>query len=104
MPRTIEHIVETHQVAAERRKAGQPVWDFRVEIKKYLHNENLSFGQVRDSVTRALRGSTWFASEDEFSRLHEVVDGLSDAEDVEEFDGWLDEVYDLADEQRAWLG
>lgn len=39
MPRTIESIVENHRVAAERRAAGKPVWDRKIDVKAILHED-----------------------------------------------------------------
>jgi len=35
--------------------------------------------------------------------LDEIADGLAFADDTEEFDGWFDELYDMADYDRAWI-
>ncbi|MCO3748719.1 hypothetical protein FA132_25705 [Pseudomonas aeruginosa] len=38
MPRTLEIIVENHRVAAERRAAGRPVWDRKIDINSTCGN------------------------------------------------------------------
>lgn len=103
MPRTIESILSSREDARSRVATGKPVWDEKVEIKKYLHNDDLSFGQTRDRVVSALKASRWFRKE-EFSDLHDAVEEMADAETVEHFDLVLDAIYDMADADRIWLG
>lgn len=49
MPRTIEHIVATHEIAQARRKAGKPVWDRTVNIKEIIGRD-----QSNDSDEHAI--------------------------------------------------
>jgi hypothetical protein len=51
-----------------------------------------------------IRASNWYRGQEEFSTLHNVVDELTDSTDSDEFNQWLDELYDLADYDRIWLG
>ncbi len=103
MPRTVDHIVETHRLAAERRAAGQPVWDRRINVADIWRNEALTFEQRRDAIVARLRTSAWLAGRNASDPLVEAVDGLAAADDVDEFDGWWDEVYDHADYDRVWI-
>lgn len=103
MPSTIDHKVEMFHVAQSRRAAGLPVWERRLNFADVVHNEALSFEQRRDAIVDRLRHSAWFAGRDEFDELVEAVDNLARADDADEFDGWWDEIYDVADYDRVWI-
>jgi len=106
MPRTIEHIVDMHRIAQDRKAKGQPVWDRKVNLAGIFHNDTMTFTERRDAIVRVLRASAWLkerADRDACGGLGEIVDNLADAEDAEEFDGWWDELYDEADYDRVWI-
>ncbi|NKY60426.1 hypothetical protein [Nocardia flavorosea] len=104
MPRTVDHIVATHQLAAERRKAGKPIWDETIDVSRVWNDDDLSFEEKRDAIVAQFKRSRWFRDDDEFGRVREIVDEeIAYAEDVDEFDGWWDELYDLADYDRIWI-
>jgi len=103
VPRTAEHIAETHRIAHERVAAGKPAWEYTVDLSAVFHNEGMSFEEIRDAVVQILRSSKWADGRDEFDDLIEAIDGLAAAEDNEEFNGWFDEIYDRADYDRAWI-
>lgn len=96
MPRTIEHIVEMHRLAQDRKANGRPIWDRKINLTGVFHNNDLTFEQRRDAIVRILRASAWMKERAE-------VDNLAYAEDTEEFDGWWDELYDEADYDRVWI-
>ena len=101
--RTIEHLVETHRIAAERTAAGLPVWDRRLDVSDVFHNDALTFTEKRDAIMHKLRATGWLDDRDMFDGLVLAVDGLADAVDENEFDGWWDEVYGYADYDRVWI-
>lgn len=106
MPRTIDHLVATHELARERRAAGKPIWAHTVDVSRVFHNEDLTFAQRRDGIVAALRGSSWYrqADPDDCDGVRELVDDhLAYAETGDEFDGPWDELYDLADVDRVWI-
>jgi hypothetical protein len=103
VPNTVEHKVEMFKLAQERRAAGLPSWDRKIRLGDIFRNESMTFEQRRDAIVARLRASAWLGSKDEFDNLVEAVDGLAHAEDAEEFDGWWDEIYDIADEERVWI-
>lgn len=104
MPRTVDHIVETHQIAQERRAAGLPIWDKRIDVSAVFHDDDLSFTERRDAIVERIRKSGWLADRDEFDDLVELVnDHLAYAEDVKEFDELWDALYDHADVDRVWI-
>lgn len=106
MPRTIEHIVDMHRLAQDRRTKGQPIWDRKINLSGVFHNDTMTFTERRDAIVRILRASAWMkqrAEQDAFGGLAEILDNLAEAEDTEEFDGWWDELYDEADYDRVWI-
>lgn len=103
MPRTIEHIVETHRIAAQRRAAGLPHWKHTIKLGDIWRNEDLGFEERRDRVVARLRRSPWLRDRDEVDPLLEIVEHLAHAEDFDEFNDWWDEIYDAADIERVWI-
>lgn len=103
MPDTVDHRVEMYRLAQERQKAGQPVWDRKISVRDVFRNEAMIFEQRRDAIVNRLRTSGWFAGRDMFDELATAVEGLAGSDDAEEFDGWWDEIYDIADCDRVWI-
>jgi hypothetical protein len=105
MPRTVDHIVDTHRIAAARRDAGLPVWDRRINLADIWRNEGLTFEQRRDAIVSRLNASPWIKNRDQsgFDQLGDIVYSLSTADDQEEFNGWWGELYDHADIDRVWI-
>lgn len=106
MPRTPDHLVAVHQLAAERRKAGKPVWAETVDLSHVFHDEALTFEQRRDAIVARLKASRWFKNADphRFDGVYEIInDHLAYAENQDEFNGWWDELYDHADYDRVWF-
>ncbi|HGY9634327.1 hypothetical protein LU674_001730 [Pseudomonas alloputida] len=125
MPRTIESIVENHRVAAERRAAGKPVWDRKIDIKAILHEDqsntsNEHAAQVANHIGALIRSrvpADWldWESTDLDEDLAHIVEGMEalkpDSYDGEEdftpltdLNSMLDQLYDWADGKRVWLG
>lgn len=103
MARSVEHIVAMHQLAEERRKAGKPVWAYKVDLSEVFHNDDIPFEDKRGRIATTIKASNWYRDRADFSNLDEIADGLAFADDTEEFDGWFDELYDRADYDRAWI-
>lgn len=100
MPRTVDHIVETHRIARARRKAGQPIWAHRVDVSDIFHNEALTFKQRRDHIVTRLRASAWHRNSE---TVQELTDELADAQNGDELDGPWDGLYDEAAHDRVWI-
>jgi hypothetical protein len=105
MPRTADHIVATHQITRQRIADGLPVWGGSIDVSDVFHNDALTFEQRRDAIAKRLKVSPWYVNADvaEFDGVHDVVNDLADSEDQEEFNGWWDELYDLADIDRVHI-
>jgi hypothetical protein len=122
MPRTIDHILDCHHAAQERRNRGQDPWDRRINIKTVLHRdpdniENAYAASVGREIADLLRLRTpvsWreIRSDDFDWDLDEILDFLSSLKGdnqpensvVEELNQILDMLYDWADRKRIWLG
>jgi hypothetical protein len=103
VPNTPDHKAEMFLLALERQAAGLPSWDKKINLRHVFHNQAMTFTERRNAIVGILRTSPWLKGRDEFDRLVEVVDNLADAEDTAEFDGWWDELYDIADYERVWI-
>lgn len=103
MPRTVDHIVHTHQIARARVAQGLPAWERHIDLRGVFHNENMTFTQRRDAIVNRLKNTRWYqhADQAEFDGVYDVINELGHAETPEEFDGWWDELYDLADTDRV---
>lgn len=104
MPNTPEHKADMYALARQRQAAGLPVWDRKISLADVFHNEAMTFEQRRDAIVKRLRASAWLAGRDESDELVCAVNELADAEDGDEFDGPWDLIYDIADEDRVWIG
>ena len=103
MPSTVEHKVEMHQLAQDRKRAGLPAWDRKLRLKDVFRNEALTFEQRRDAIAARIRSNPWFADRDMFDDLVLLVEDLETAEDTGEFDEVWDAIYDIADCDRVWI-
>lgn len=125
MPRTIESIVENHQVAAARRAAGKPIWDRSINIKEILHEDpsnesNEHAAKVANRIGAMIRGrvpADWLDWDSDAldEDLVNVVEGMEalkadsyvdekDFTPLQDLNGMLDQLYDWANANRVWLG
>lgn len=106
MPRTADHIVATHQLAQQRVRTGLPVWAEKVDLSAVFHNPDMTFTARRDAIVAQLKRTRWYKTADphEFDGVHDIIaEHLASAEGTAEWDGWWDELYDLADFARVWI-
>ena len=105
MARTIEGIMASHDAATALRKAGKPIWTFKVMgIRDILQDDSLDRTAVGAKVAKTIRASRWGRSLEEGDSLFSALENLEDTLDDEDFNYWLDEIYDMADADRAWIG
>lgn len=97
---SIEHLVAVHELAAERRANGLPVWDRRINVSDVFHADEIPFESKRDTIVARLRSHQWYQ---ENSELEDIVDQLEDSDDPDDFDYWWDALYDEADYDRVWI-
>lgn len=76
-------------------------WVYTIHLKD-VWGLDTAFEEKRDVIVKRLRESKWFA-ENQGSFIHEIADNLEEAEDVNEFDEWWNQLYDYADSHRAWI-
>ncbi len=105
MPRTVEHIVDMHQLARDRRNAGLPVWAETIDLKDIWQDDDMPEMTKRDAIVARIKASRWYRNRDSagFDERGEAVDNLADAADEDEFNGWWDELYDFWDADRVWI-
>ena len=76
-------------------------WKNQLDIADVWRDPDLSWQDQRDEIISRIRKAPWF---DDFDfQLLDAVDGLSGAEDVQEFDGYWEDFYDWADANRVWI-
>ena len=109
MARTIESIMDAHHAASKLRAAGKPIWGKRVNVVlPYAPSSDL--GEVeanRQAWARALKASGWYKQSDDYVKA--AIDAIDEwrveeESDVAEVNALLDEMYDLADSDRVWIG
>lgn len=105
MPRDVEHIVATHQLAQARRNAGQPIWERTLDVSDVFHNDALTFPEIRDAVVARIKNSPWYQNRDTtgFDEFGEHVEELAHVENADDFDEFWDAIYDQADYDRVWI-
>ena len=103
MPDTAEHRADMYQLAKERRKAGEPSWAHKINLRGVFHNDELTFEQKRDTTVRRIRATTWFKDYGEYDELPQLVEELSETESVHDFDVVFDCIYDIADADHVWI-
>lgn len=79
-----------------------PVWNYKIELSDIFHAENVDFPAKRDEIVRRLRDSDWYDKCFSF-RLADTLESLEDSENVEDFDYYWNDLYDVADIDRAWI-
>lgn len=108
---TVEHRVNCHRMAAERRAAGKNPWAQTVRIK-HLFVPRSDAAEVGASVAAILRAA--FPSKLDMDRDYdfdlaemverfETITGFEGVTPTEEFDATLDEFYTWVDNNRVWV-
>lgn len=90
-------------------------WKAKVNVAaefRAFEDGSMPFEEVRDGIVAKLdklssptrpRKLRIFEDEQDQLRFEEAVDALRYAEDVEEFDGYWSDLYDLADDNLLWI-
>ena len=104
MSRTIEGIMSSHDAATALRKAGKPIWTYKVMgIKDIIQDDSLDTETKGKKIAKTIRASRWGRSLEEGDTLFSVLENLEETLGDEDFNNWLDEIYDMADADRAWI-
>jgi hypothetical protein len=128
MARTIEHIVATHKHATALRAQGKNIWPHQANIREIIRGgqgQKATPGLIASVANRVAQVLRAKLPKSFFDVTHESFDfhfndavetfedytvaGLtrdaSEGLDIEaEFNGWLEDIYDWADNNRVWLG
>ena len=125
MPLTVEHIVSCHAAAAELRKAGNPIWSRKVNIKTILSEDPTNkspehAASVANRIGALLRAKLpaelldFNESAYDF-HIAEIVESMEQLKatdycddgsytPLDDLNDRLSELYDWADVSRVWLG
>lgn len=76
------------------------VWHETINLT-HVWNHDDPWEEVRDKVIPIIKASKWYTWN---SALEDIVYRLEYADDIEDFDYTWDELYDLADRDRVWIG
>jgi hypothetical protein len=66
-----------------------------------FHDGDIDFESARNGIVEVLRRQPFFKDGDEFFDIVEC--DLANAEDISEFDDYMDSLYDWADDNRVWI-
>ena len=88
---------------------GTAEWAHKVELGDVAQDDSLAFEAKRDAIVERLQATVTAiqadARIDDGAEFADIVEQLKYADDVEEFDSYLDDAYDWADNgKRLWLG
>ena len=107
----IEHKVAAYQIAQERRRNNKPTWKYTINGFKNIISGDDDFITKRDRLCSLLKSTRWFRESNKLDDIvyeladvgHPDIDWDDDYDHVEHFDDCLEQIYDLADIERAWL-
>lgn len=82
-------------------------WKYRVDLSAHWTAE-CGFKAQKDGIVRVLRESDWLRDQGDLSRcgtptLAEAVQVLGAAKSTAEFNAAMNDLWDIADADRAWL-
>ncbi len=109
-PRDLDHLVETHRIARDRRNAGLPVWKWKIPIKDILSSyptAEVAIDAGTQIAKRLRRGLAGLLDTDGAvydGDFDDIVYEFEHTEGVEHLNDSLDQLYDWADTNRLWLG
>ena len=123
MPRTINSIVESHQLARERRDSGKPIWNKTIRLyrpkSKSVEDFMAAANEYEKILKKALPAHLLDDSHDDFDEDLDIIlfnfreiskyTSLEKAEkelnpDIEKYIiETVDALYDWADQKRYWI-
>jgi len=126
VPRTIDHILATHQLAASLRKEGKPIWNKTIDIGSIIREKRdaspeqiADVGQriakkLRSGLPANLLDETSDDYDEDIATPIEICENYTAGElanDRErgldilaDLNGQIEAIYDWADKHRIWLG
>ncbi len=103
MPDTPEHRADMFLLAQERKEAGLPVWERKIQLGDVFRNDEMTFTQRRDAICKRIKVSGWMKLHEEDYDFETLLEELANVDDPDDFDYWWDQLYDYADEDRVWI-
>lgn len=104
MPRTVESIVECHEAAQALRRAGKPIWAYKVDVSVPWRDETLFFEQRRDAIVSIFKKHPWVTQDNMHGwDLQDLIEELAEVSNEEQFNEVWDAIYDEADADRVWI-
>lgn len=110
---TAEHRAEMHRIATDLRSRGIDPWHGgRVDVSDVFHNDDLTFEQKRDAIVARIKRlpaykqaeASYADPDSDYDKdLYNLVDEMSDVDDVQHFDFVWSAFYDWADYARVWV-
>lgn len=104
---TPEHKVAMHRLATTRRQEGKPAWDYTVNLGDIWNRATFDGTpeEHRKAIAERIRASRWVRQMDKDvqEEVEDILDRMAEAEDDEEFDWALGDLYDQADWDRCWF-
>ncbi len=80
-----------------------PFWAGTIDVS-HIWSSTIPFSEKRDGVVAAIMGSQWYLDQvAEGGPIVAIVDDLSTANTISEFNEWWNELYDFADLDRIWI-
>ncbi len=80
-------------------------WQHTVKIGDVLNSDELTFEQRRDAIVARLQESSAMKDGRKGEVLTDLVADLADADDEDEYDWFMEDIYDLADTDKfLWVG
>lgn len=79
-----------------------PEWKYKVNLRDVFHMPDLTYIERRDKIVLRIRESDWYRDH-AVDDLEDILLELEDAENTGEFNAAWNDLYDVANEHRAWI-
>ena len=80
-----------------------PTWFETIKLGDVFHNEDLDLAEKVEEITTRLKQASWRAFSADPAEFDRLVEELSKAGSLQEFNFTWEELYDLADLDRVWI-
>lgn len=80
-----------------------PLWYYHVDVSDIFYNNDFTIVSKAHAIAGRIRLSDWYKTEAGTNHLEYLCEDLEDITSIEEFDEVWEEIYDLADLDRAWI-
>lgn len=85
MPRTIEGMIAAHEIAAERRAEGRPLWDRKFDVSDIFRDDEIPIEQKVKIICERLRGQIQprFREDEDLDQIIEEMEWILEERHVE---------------------